>query len=188
MNKPIKSTDKDALEKLRAKLESLEANQEEMKKRNQYFRDKGTMKGYIGMSDNDAAKIDGRIKIDYSFNKAPAPSWQIQNCYQEIRRIKERIRTLEAEQETRLSGERPTYNTDGLDFKVEENEEIERLQIIYPEGRVNNTTYRELRSHGFVFSRTNNAFQRPLNDNARRSAKRFIFKQHQLLKNAEAEM
>lgn len=189
MTEPIKSTDKDALEKLRAKLAALEAEQEEMKKRNKYFRANCTMKGYPEMSDDAAAKIDERIAADYSWNKAPAPSWHLQNCSQEIRRVKDRIKTIEAEQARRESDDKPSYNTDGLGFKVVENEEIERLQIIYEGGgRVDDDTYRSLRSHGFVFSRTNKAFQRQLNQSARRSTQWFIQEQQALLKKAEAEM
>lgn len=188
MTEPIKSTDKDALEKLRAKLAALEANQEEMKKQNKYFRANCTMKGFPEMSDEDATKIDERISSDYSWNKAPAPSWYLQNCSQEIRRVKERIKAIEAEQACRESENTPAYDTDGLGFEVVENEEIERLQIVYSGGRVDNATYRSLRSHGFVFSRTNNAFQRQLNQSARRSAQWFIQEQQELLKKAEAEM
>lgn len=189
MNKPIKSTDKDALEKLRAKLAELEETQETMKKQNKYFRTNGSMKGYPDISDEQAAKIDVRIANDYSWNKTPAPKWILQGNNQEIHRIKDRIKAIEAEHARRESEDKPNYNTDKLGFEVVENEEIERLQIIYSGGgRVDNDTYRSLRSHGFVFSRTNNAFQRQLNQSARRSAKWFIQEQQALLKKTEAEM
>ncbi len=109
----------------------------------------------------------------------------MQNSNQEIRRTKQRIKQLEAEQSRGES----TYDTDGLGFEVVENQDIKRLQIIYEGGgRVDNATYKELRSLGFVYSKTNQAFQRQLNENARWAANRFIKGQRALQSKPEAEM
>ena len=61
MNKTIYSTDADALEKLEARLEEQEKKYAEMKKLNKYFRENCTVKGYPGIDDEKAAKIDERI-------------------------------------------------------------------------------------------------------------------------------
>lgn len=91
--------------------------------------------------------------------------------------------------------EETEYDTDGLGFDVVENKEIARLQIIYPGGgRVDNETYKRLRENGFVFSRTNGAFQRQLNENSRYAVRRFIQSQRNIVeqmstkKETEAEM
>lgn len=72
---------------------------------------------------------------------------------------------------------------------------IARLQIIYPGGgRVDNETYKRLRENGFVFSRTNGAFQRQLNENSRYAVRRFIQSQRNIVeqmstkKETDAEM
>ncbi len=178
MNKPIKSTDENALEELKARLETQKASHEEMKKQNKYYRQHGTMKGYPEMPDEKAERIDERIDGDYSWCKAPNPQFMLQNSLQRIKATEQRIKELEAEKERDGSDE---YKTDGLGFEVVENKGIGRLQIFFPNGgRVDNATYRDLRSRGFVFSRTNEAFQRQLNENARWETKRFIESQRLL--------
>lgn len=63
MNKTIYSTDADALEKLKERLEEQEKKYAEMKKLNKYFRENCTVKGYPGIDDEKAAKIDERISM-----------------------------------------------------------------------------------------------------------------------------
>ena len=191
MNKTIYSTDADALEKLEARLEEQEKKYAEMKKLNKYFRENCTVKGYPGIDDEKAAKIDERISNAYSWCKAPYPQYEMQSMSQKIRATKERIKSLETEQ----TREETEYDTDGLGFDVVENKEIARLQIIYPGGgRVDNETYKRLRENGFVFSRTNGAFQRQLNENSRYAVRRFIQSQRNIVeqmstkKETEAEM
>lgn len=169
MNKTIYSTDADALEKLKERLEEQEKKYAEMKKLNKYFRENCTVKGYPGIDDEKAAKIDERIFNAYSWCKAPYPQYEMQSMSQKIRATKER--------------------------NVVENKEIARLQIIYPGGgRVDNETYKRLRENGFVFSRTNGAFQRQLNENSRYAVRRFIQSQRNVVeqmstrKETEAEM
>lgn len=191
LNKTIYSTDADALEKLEARLEEQEKKYAEMKKLNKYFRENCTVKGYPGIDDEKAAKIDERISNAYSWCKAPYPQYEMQSMSQKIRATKERIKSLETEQ----TREETEYDTDGLGFDVVENKEIARLQIIYPGGgRVDNETYKRLRENGFVFSRTNGAFQRQLNENSRYAVRRFIQSQRNIVeqmstkKETEAEM
>lgn len=98
MGKVIYSTDDNALEALKERLAKQEADHEEMKKQNEYFRKKGTMVGYPNMTEEKAQKINARIESGYSWEKQPHPAWQLQNSNQEIRRTKQRIKQLEAEQ------------------------------------------------------------------------------------------
>lgn len=185
MSKIIKSTDDNALEALKERLAKQQADHEEMKKQNEYFRKNCTMVGYADMTEEQAKRIDAAVERSYSWEKQPHPAWKLQNSNQEIRRTKQRIKQLEAEQSRGES----TYDTDGLGFEVVENQDIKRLQIIYAGGgRVDNATYKELRSRGFVYSKTNQAFQRQLNENARWAANRFIETQRALQSKPEAEM
>lgn len=184
MSKIIYSTDDNALEALKERLAKQEADHEEMKKRNEYFRKNCTMVGYPDIPEEKAKKLDEKITGSYSWEKQPHPAWQLQNSNQEIRRTKQRIKELEAEN----SREETTYDTDGLSFDVVENQDAKRLQIIFEGGRVDNATYQKLRHLGFVFSKTNQAFQRQLNESARWAANRFIDEQRVLQRKPEAEM
>lgn len=189
MNKVIYSTDDNALEKLRERLAKQKADHEEMKRKNQYYRQNGTMKGYPGMTDEITEKIDRWIEQDYSWCKAPYPKYIIQNSNQKIKATESRIKQLEAEAKRVERGEETDYQTEGLGFEIKENREIGRLQVFFPNGgRVEKPIYESLRRLGFVFSRTNEAFQRQLNENARWAAKQFVKQQRNLQKEAQAEM
>ena len=74
----ISSDDPDALEKLRKKLEDLQAHQEYMKRANAYYKKHRTMRGFEDMPDNDAAKMDSYILSAY-FDQKPYPSYILQN-------------------------------------------------------------------------------------------------------------
>ena len=85
MNKPIYATDENALEQLRARLAEQKSTHEEMKRKNQYYRKNGTMKGYPDMVDEEAERIDKRIDGDYSWCKAPYPQYILQNSNQQMK-------------------------------------------------------------------------------------------------------
>lgn len=178
MSKVIRATDDNALEQLKERLEKLQAHHEEMKKRNQYFRKNGTMVGYSDLDEKEARKIDAIINDGRSWEKCPHPAWEIQNSNQRIKATEQRIKQLAAEQ----NREQTVYDTEGLGFDIVENAEEKRLQIIYPGGRVDDETYKSLRRWGFVYSRTNQAFQRQINDKSRWAAQRFIEEQRSLQK------
>lgn len=185
MGKLIYSTDDNALEALKERLAKQEADHEEMKKRNEYFRKKGTMVGYADMPEEKAQRLDEKIAGRYSWERQPHPAWQLQNSNHEIRRTKQRIKQLEAEQNRKEA----TYDTDGLGLDVVENQDIKRLQIIFVGGgRVDNATYQKLRHLGFVYSKTNQAFQRQLNESARWAANCFIDERRALQSKSVAEM
>ena len=181
MNKVIRSTDENALEELKERLEQKETAHKEMVARNKYYLKHGTMRGYGDFTDERAIKLDATIQETYE--KKPYASWQLQNSNQEIRRIKMRIKVLESEQ----NREAETYDTEHLGFEVVENKELQRLQIVFPD-RTSSEVHRELRGLGFVFSHTNGAYQRQLNANARWAARKFISSQESSQRQAEAEM
>ena len=61
-NHVIRSDDPQAVEKLQAKLDKLTAMHARMKEINAYFRKHATSLGCPGLSDEDAAKLDRRIR------------------------------------------------------------------------------------------------------------------------------
>lgn len=100
----IKSDDPQAIEKLTEKLEACEKRQELMKGINSYYRKNKTCKGYPGVSDELAAKMDEKVKNGYSWEKAPMPSYELTNNSAEIRRLKKRIEQLSQDRETGFVG------------------------------------------------------------------------------------
>lgn len=159
----VSSDDPNALEKLKAKLQKRETDQAEMKKANAYYRKYKTMKGYGGLTDEDAARIDEKIKSGYAWEKCPYPAYLLSNNNANIKRIKDRINSLENKR---------AY--EGWPFdggKVVTNEEMNRLQIFFEE-KPDEEMRNELKSNGFRWAPSVKAWQRMLNDNAIYAAKR----------------
>lgn len=159
-NTAISSDDPEAITKLKEKLATLQEYQEEMKTMNSYYRKNGTCKGYKDIQDDEAKRLDERIKNDYSWQRQPYAGFMLTNNNTNMRRIKERFQQLEQIQEE---------DFEVIEFsggKVVPNKELNRLQIFFND--VPGSEIRtELKSRGFKFSRyNNNAWQRQLNSNA----------------------
>lgn len=168
----IKSSDADAIEQLKAKAEKAEALQAEMKAVNAYYRKHKTLKGYKDYTDEKAAKLDDAIKN--SMWGVPFPPYELTNNNAKIKNTKARIAQLERlKNEAEAAAEQPKdeYNTDL--FKVVENAEIMRLQLIF-DGKPDEATRTILKKHGFKWSPKNSAWQRQLTQNAKYSLKRLI--------------
>lgn len=168
----IKSGDADTLEQLRKKVEKLEALQSEMKAVNAYYRKRKTLKGYRDYADEKAAKLDESIKN--SIYGVPFPPFELTNNNAKIRNTKARISQLERlKKAAELAAENPKeeYSTDL--FKVVENAEIMRLQLIFDE-KPDTDTRAVLKKHGFKWSPSNMAWQRQLTNNAKYALKEVI--------------
>ena len=164
-NTAIFSDDPEALTKLNKKLESLQVAQTRMKQINAYYRKHGTCQGFHGLSDEQAEKLDDRVRNGYSWEKAPYPAYALSNNNQEIRRLKERIKQLTQAREVGYQG----WEFEG--GKVVANAENNRLQIFFDE--IPSPELRqELKSRGFRWARSEGAWQRQLTDNATYSASR----------------
>ena len=164
-NTAIFSDDPEALTKLNKKLESLQVAQTRMKQINAYYRKHGTCQGFHGLSDEQAEKLDDRVRNGYSWEKAPSPAYALSNNNQEIRRLKERIKQLTQAREVGYQG----WEFEG--GKVVANAENNRLQIFFDE--IPSPELRqELKSRGFRWARSEGAWQRQLTDNAIYSASR----------------
>ena len=168
----IKAGDADAIEQLQKKLERAETAQAEMKAANAYYRKHLTLKGYKDYTDEKAAEIDEQIKG--SFYGVPFAPYALTNNNATIRNTKARIAQLERlknEAAAHEAAPEGKYTTEL--FKVVENAEIMRLQLIF-EGKPDDETRAVLKKHGFRWSPSNTAWQRQLTDNARYAVKRVI--------------
>ncbi len=164
-NNTIFSDDPEALAKLTAKMESLQMAQTRMKQINAYYRKHGTCHGFHGLSDDQAEKLDDRVRNGYSWEKTPYPAYALSNNNQEIRRLKERIKQLTEARELGYQG----WEFEG--GKVVANAENNRLQIFFDE-IPSSELRQELKGRGFRWARSEGAWQRQLTDNAIYSASR----------------
>ena len=164
-NNAIFSDDPEALAKLTAKMESLQMAQTRMKQINAYYRKHGTCRGFHGLSDDQAEKLDDRVQNGYSWEKTPYPAYALSNNNQEIRRLKERIKQLTEARELGYQG----WEFEG--GKVVANAENNRLQIFFDE-IPSSELRQELKGRGFRWARSEGAWQRQLTDNAIYSASR----------------
>lgn len=167
-NTAISSDDPEALTKLKEKLAGLQGFQSYAKRYNAYYRKHGTCKGFEDVSDEAAAKLDAEIASAYSWCKAPFASFTLQNNNANIRRVKERIATLEKKEEVGFVG----WEFPG--GKVEANIEENRLQVFF-DGKPDEETRSKLKGQGFHWSNYHKAWQRQLNANAIYAASRLTF-------------
>ena len=158
-NGAIFSDDPNALDKLRERATALQARQDEMKKANTYYRKHKTMRGYPGLSGDEADEADRKITNSYSWEQQPYPAYRLQNNNANIRRIKDRIKELE--NKTAISGD------DGWDFdggSVVMNVEYNRIQILFDD-KPDEEIRSELKGRGFKWAPSQGAWQRQLNAN-----------------------
>lgn len=162
----ISSDDPQAVEKLEAKLATLEKRQEMMKAANAAIRMKDPAKGdaklaELGYTPEDIAKLrapDFCGRIGY-------PAYELQNNNANIRRIRGRIAELKKRTESTPEG----WEFDG--GRVVVNTAENRLQIIF-DGKPNADIRTELKGEGFRWAPSQGAWQRQLTDNAMRAARR----------------
>ena len=166
-NVKIDLADPLAKEKLTAKLERLEKHQDNMKKLNAWYRKNDTCKGFEGVTDEEAAKIDASINADYSWCKQPFPAFELSNNNAKIKATKERLEELEK----RSSEQAEPMQGNGV--KLVKNTEQDRVHLIFDD-KPDEETRELLKSNGFRWSPRNTAWQRQLTDNGIRAAKKIM--------------
>ena len=169
----ISSDDPNAREKLEAKLRELEQAQEYMKAVNAYYRAHKTLAGCPQMSAEAAAKLDAAMARDWVPNPVPFESWALSNNAANIRRVKGRLLTLDAEREKAGSAGEREKSGDG--WRLIENAEAGRIQFLF-DGKPDEDIRNTLKGEGFRWAPSAKAWQRMLNDNGRRAAARVIEK------------
>ena len=155
----ISADDPQAIQKLEAKLEKLQAAQDTMKAVNAYYRKHKTLDGCPNLSAERIEAMKAEMSSQWHIQDKPYPSWALSNNNAEIRRIKGRIAELTRKQETAYAG----WEFDG--GTVEMNREDNRLQIFFEE-KPDEKTRETLKENGFRWSPKAGAWQRQLNDNA----------------------
>lgn len=166
----IKLGDEDAIERLEEKLENLKDTQETMKATNKAIRMKDTEKGdeelrTMGYSDEQIAELR---KPDFC-GRVGYPNYALQNNNANIHRVEERLKSLKA------AKEKGSQETECEFFKVVENAEIMRLQLFFeekPELEVREV----LKSNGFRWAPSQNAWQRQFTGNAKYALQQVIKK------------
>ena len=166
----IKSGDADALEKLQQKVEKLEAWQAEMKEANAYYRKHKSLKGYKDFSDERAEELDKAISETW-YQKPFAP-FELTNNNAKIKSAKARIAQIERlKKEAADTAEQPEADETADLYKVVENAEIMRLQVIF-DGKPNAYARSIMKRNGFRWSPSNSAWQRQLTQNAKYALQR----------------
>lgn len=166
----IKSGDADALEKLQQKVEKLEAWQAEMKETNAYYRKHKSLKGYKDFSDERAEELDKAISETW-YQKPFAP-FELTNNNAKIKSAKARIAQIERlKKEAADTAEQPEADETADLYKVVENAEIMRLQVIF-DGKPNAYARSIMKRNGFRWSPSNSAWQRQLTQNAKYALQR----------------
>ncbi len=166
----IKSDDERAIEKLEEKLEDMKNLQEQIKATNKAIRLKDTEAGNdllreMGYSEENIAELrkpDDLGRIGY-------PDYELSNNNANIHRVEERLKRLKA------AKERGSYEQEYKTFKVVENTEAMRYQILFdgkPEADIRNL----LKSNGFKWAPSQGAWQRQITPNGKWALKRVIDK------------
>lgn len=164
---PILAGDADAIGKLKAKIADAEQAQQTMKTHNAHYRKHKTMKGCEGISDALAEQLDAAILA--SFYKVPHAGWELTNNLANIKRMQERVASLEREKNA-VADE---WNAAGLDLEIVENKEIMRLQVVF-NGKPSATVRDIMKGAAFHWSPSQGAWQRQLTDNARYSLRKAL--------------
>lgn len=169
---PISADDPAALEELSARLEYLKEDQAHMKALNAWFRKHGTCKGFDGLSDETAARLDDSVKAGYSWEKAPYPSYHLSNNNANIKRIEARVKALQTARE-RFGQDDGPEEYDGL--TIRNDVESNRIQLFFVD-KPDADTRALLKSHGFRWSPKAGAWQRQLNGNGLYAARAIVKK------------
>lgn len=155
----ISADDPQAVQKLEKKLESLEKSQETMKAVNAYYRKHKTLDGCPHLPPEQLEKLKADMASSWHLGDKPFATWALSNNSAEIRRVKDRIKSISQQKEIGFAG----WEFDG--GKVEANTEANRLQIFF-EDKPDEATREALKSNGFRWSPKAGAWQRQLTSNA----------------------
>lgn len=168
-NRMISADDPDAPDKLRERIEKLELTHRTMvamnrvvhaKPKDEVTDEKVAAIVALGMSEGTARKcfepdFCGRIGI---------PGYELSNRSVNIRRLRERLATVEANADTE------TTETEYADFTVREDADLNRVQILFP-GKPDESARALLKANGFRWAPSEGAWQRQLNNAGRYAAR-----------------
>ncbi len=167
---PIDPADPHAREMLEDRLQRLQDTLDKGKAMNAHYRKRKTMQGFPGMTDETAAEMDEAIKSAPAFAQTPFPGFELASLRGKIKRTQENLAKL-GSLEQHKDDAANTLEFDG--GKIFLSMEANRLQILFDE-IPGEETRADLKSHGFKWSRKNEAWQRQLTRNAVYDAKRIL--------------
>lgn len=160
----ISADDPEAVQKLKAKLEALERDQESMKAVNAYYRKHKTLEGCPGLDPVQIEKLRASMTRDWHPEPKPYPSFRLTNNNAMIRQTKKRIEELSAKKEVEFEG----WAFEGGVVKMDV--QANRLQVFFDE-KPDRDTCSAMRHGGFRWAPSVGAWQRQLTDNAIYAAK-----------------
>jgi hypothetical protein len=161
----ISSDDPDAVAKLDDKRTDLERERDHMKAANAYYKKHTTLDGWDGPM---SVRSEGESNLHAwrGVYGAPFPPYALTNIGGRIRQAAKRAATITATRETVASVE--TVNGCTITSDPDDN----RVTIAFP-SRLAPDAYKAVRSAGFLWSPTRNAFTRKLGNGALHSARMF---------------
>lgn len=173
----VKSDDPEVLDFLRAKLAGLEEAHALMVSANAYYRKNKALEGFEGIPADTMAWITrpgvylpGGRNGDGSplaFYGKPFPTYELTNSNANIKRVKQRIETLES-----VKASKPIEEEhDGYTYR--ENAEAMRVQFQF-DGKPDDETRALLKRNGFRWAPSLGVWQRQLNDNGKYAAHRVM--------------
>lgn len=165
----IKSTDIHAIKKLQEKIKAIEAEKDFLKRSEKAVKEYQRTNDFAVFSKYDIPDDKANEYIDQIKRFGYALIAGLQNRTAEIRRIKERIATLEKNQS---QGEKETLIEGG---KIVYNGEAQRLQIFF-DGIPSKEVREALKAHAFKWAPTAKAWQRTLTENAKYAVKQYLIK------------
>ncbi|MBQ2350848.1 MAG: hypothetical protein II394_01380, partial [Bacteroidales bacterium] len=171
----IKSSDSDALQKLKDKLERMERNQELMKRTNTDFAKAVKEKKTVGEFMQQVSYLSDEMKKEAmygikSWHGKPFPPFQLQNANQEMRRLKQRIAEISKIKE---AGDGEAENLENKHFGVERDTDLMRYKLTFdgiPAPEIRSV----IKKYGARWSPRNMAWLVNLNRNGEYSIKRMI--------------
>lgn len=167
MKQPILSNDENAVELLRDKINKLEAEQKKMNAVNAYYRKNKTLEGCPELTSKQIEILKAAMEDSFHYEDKPFMGWQLSNNNATIKNTKKRLEEL-----LKLK-EEGTCEKENQFFKVVENTELMRLQLIF-EDKPDEEIRDILKRNGFKWSPKNVCWQRQLTGNAKYSLKQVI--------------
>jgi hypothetical protein len=172
--RPIRSDEDDAIEQLQAKIDAAEKDQAQMKAVNRIVRSKKSDHQTKVEKIKDLGLSDELLQVMRRAGEGKFPSYRLTNNNANIKRMKTRIASLRAEA-SRPEVEDRQATIDGTPVTIIENRDENRLQLIF-DGKPPAEVRKILKSNGFRWAPSQDAWQRLLNNNARRTVNYIIDK------------
>ena len=165
------------LDKALSDLHKAEKLQKMMKEANAIIRSKKNVHERLVNEVGWSESIAHSITEGDRYGRFGFPTYQLTNNNASIKRLQERVNMLQKKvagaEKVAQTGEAHEYNfTNHGGGTILVNYDIDRVQILFPSGRVPKELYSDLRSNGWVFSPTNSAFQRKITPQAIHNAVR----------------